>query len=61
VWYGAAVPFATATMGVAAYCFFTLWLPLPAALIALPKLRRLGRDNKRASPTPRLAADPLEG
>ncbi|MGH2857600.1 MAG: hypothetical protein ACRDMJ_08950, partial [Solirubrobacteraceae bacterium] len=43
LWYGAAVPFAAATLGVAAYRFFTLWAPLPPALAALPQLRALGR------------------
>ncbi len=46
LWYGAAVPFAAATLGVLAYRFFTLWLPLPAALAALPKLRELGRAGE---------------
>jgi hypothetical protein len=41
VWYGAAVPFAVATLGVAAYQFLTLWAPLPASLFVLPVLRAL--------------------
>lgn len=41
LWYGAAVPFAAATLGVAAYHFLTLWVPLPAAFAALPRLRAL--------------------
>jgi hypothetical protein len=45
LWYGAAVPFAAATLGVAAYRFFTLWAPLPPALAAIPKLRELGRSG----------------
>lgn len=49
LWYGAAVPFAVATLGVAAYRFFTLWAPLPAAIAALPKLRDLGRTGRGAS------------
>ncbi len=49
LWYGAAVPFAAATLGVAAYRFFTLWAPLPAALAALPKLRSLGREGEESS------------
>jgi uncharacterized membrane protein YbhN (UPF0104 family) len=49
LWYGAAVPFATATLGVAAYRFFTLWAPLPGAFAALPKLRELGRSGEGAS------------
>jgi hypothetical protein len=48
-WYGAAVPFASATLGVAAYRLFTLWLPLPASLAALPKLRELGRSGEDSS------------
>lgn len=49
LWYGAAVPYAAATLGVAAYRFFTLWAPLPAAIAALPKLRELGRTGEGAS------------
>lgn len=49
LWYAAAVPFAAATLGVAAYRFFTLWVPLPAALAALPKLRALGRQGEDSS------------
>jgi hypothetical protein len=46
LWYGAAVPFAAATLGVVAYRFFTLWAPLPASLAAIPKLRELGRRGE---------------
>ena len=46
LWYGAAVPFAAATLGVAAYRFLTLWTPLPPALLALPKLRELRRTDE---------------
>lgn len=49
LWYGAAVPFAAATLGVLAYRIFTLWVPLPAALAALPKLRELGRAGEGAA------------
>lgn len=49
LWYGGAVPFAAATLGVAAYRLFTLWVPLPAALAALPKLRALGREGEDSS------------
>jgi hypothetical protein len=49
LWYGAAVPFAAATLGAAAYRFFTLWAPLPGAFAALPKLRELGRSGEDAS------------
>jgi len=41
VWYGAAVPFAVATLAVAAYQLLTLWLPLPGSLLVLPVLRTL--------------------
>jgi hypothetical protein len=43
LWYGSGVPFAAATLGAAAYGALTMWAPLPAALAALPRLRRLGR------------------
>jgi hypothetical protein len=61
LWYGAAVPFAAATLGVAAYQFFTLWLPLPAALVALPRLRRAldvsaAEADAEAADAPRPAA-----
>jgi hypothetical protein len=49
LWYGAAVPFAAATLGVAAYRFFTIWVPLPGALAALPKLRELARTGEDSS------------
>lgn len=49
LWYGAAVPFAAATLGVAAYRLFTLWSPLPGSLAAIPKLRELGRTGEDAS------------
>jgi hypothetical protein len=49
LWYGAAVPFAAATLGVAAYRLFTLWAPLPASLAAVPKLRALGRRGEESS------------
>jgi hypothetical protein len=49
LWYATAVPFAAATLGVAAYRLFTLWAPLPAAVAALPKLRALGRRGEDSS------------
>lgn len=49
LWYGAAVPFDSAAAGVIAYSFFTLWVPLPAALAALPRLRMLGRVAEAAA------------
>lgn len=48
LWYGAAVPLASATMGVVAYRFFTLFLPMPWAFAALPTLRKLGRRGEEA-------------
>jgi hypothetical protein len=55
LWYGAAVPFAAATLGVVAYLLFTLLAPLPASFAAIPKLRELGRrgedsEGARAAP-----------
>lgn len=55
VWYGAAVPFAAATMGVCTYRFFTLWLPIPAGVVVLPRLRRL---LKRAREAARAGGEP---
>ncbi len=49
LWYGAAVPYAAATLGVSAYYFLTLWIPLPASLAALPKLRELARISEESS------------
>ncbi len=49
LWYGAAVPYATATLVVAAYRLFTVWAPLPGAFAALPKLRELGRSGEGSS------------
>jgi hypothetical protein len=48
LYYGAAVPFAAATLGVVAYRLFTLWVPLPFAFAALPKLRELGSTGEGA-------------
>jgi hypothetical protein len=49
LWYGGAVPYAAATLGVVAYRFFTLWAPLPWSLAAIPKLRALGRTGEDTS------------
>ncbi len=49
LWYGAAVPFAAATLGVAAYRLFTLFGPMTGALAGLPALRELGRSGKGSS------------
>lgn len=49
LWYGAAVPYGAATLGVVAYRFFTLWAPLPWSLAAIPKLRELGRTGEDTS------------
>jgi hypothetical protein len=46
LWYGAAVPFAVATLGVASYRALTVGLPLPFSLAAIPKLRELGRTGE---------------
>jgi len=51
IWYGAAVPFAAATLGVAAYQFFTLWVPLPGSLLVVPVLKTL-REAKRRPDVP---------
>ena len=56
VWYGAAVPFAAATLGVVAYRVLTLWLPLPGALIALPAIRAFGATTDTPLPTQALTA-----
>ncbi len=55
LWYGGAVPYAAATLGVAAYRFFTLWLPLPWALAAIPKLRELSPTGRGRLSSRRLA------
>jgi hypothetical protein len=49
LWYGAAVPFAAATLGVAAYRFFTLFAPMPIGFAALPKLRGLRARGEGAA------------
>jgi hypothetical protein len=38
-------PLAVAVVGVFAYRFLTLWLPMPVSLACLPRLRRLGRER----------------
>ena len=60
LWYGAAVPFAVATLGVAFYRFLTVGLPLPFSLAALPKLRELGRtgEDSSGSGTPTSKGEP---
>jgi hypothetical protein len=50
LWYGSGVPFAAATLGAAAYGALTMWAPLPAALVAVPTLRRLGRKTAQHAP-----------
>jgi MFS family permease len=60
LWYGAAVPFAAATLGVAAYRAFTLLAPIPFGFAALPKLRELGRRGKGAPQGHGTSADPGE-
>jgi hypothetical protein len=49
LWYGAAVPFAAAVLGVAAYRLFTLFGPMVGALVGLPALRELGRSGEGSS------------
>jgi hypothetical protein len=59
VWYGAAVPYAAATLGVAAYRAIILWLPLPGAIIALPVIRGLDsgdKDSQRSAAVNAIAA-----
>lgn len=48
LWNAAGVPFAAATLGVAAYRMFTLFGPMPFGLLALPRLRALGRAGEGA-------------
>jgi hypothetical protein len=55
LWNLADVPFATATLGVAAYRALTLFGPMPFGLAALPKLRKLqarGGGARRQGPRP---------
>ncbi|HWD75256.1 MAG TPA: hypothetical protein VG371_08960 [Solirubrobacteraceae bacterium] len=49
LWNAAGVPFAAATLGVAAYRLFTLFGPMPVGLAGLPKLRALGRRGEDAA------------
>lgn len=49
LWYAAAVPYAAATLGVAAYRVFTLFGPMAVALAGLPALRELGRSGAGSS------------
>lgn len=41
LWNGGGVPFSAGTLGVAAYGALTFWIPLPAAIAVLPRLRAL--------------------
>lgn len=41
LWNGGGVPLAAGTLGVAFYNLFVFWLPLPAAIAVLPRLRTL--------------------
>lgn len=52
LWYGAAVPFATATLGVVCYRFFTLFVPMPRRSPPCPSCGR----SAGAARTPRAAA-----
>jgi uncharacterized membrane protein YbhN (UPF0104 family) len=49
LWYGAAVPFAAATLGVAAYRLIVVFGPMPFAFAALPRLRELGRTGRETT------------
>lgn len=51
LWNAAAVPFAAATLGVAGYRALTLFVPMPFGLMALPKIRALGRRGEDAEGT----------
>lgn len=44
VWYSGA-PLAVAVVGIFAYRFLALWLPMPASLALLPEVRRMGRER----------------
>lgn len=48
LWNAADVPFAAATLGVAAYRALTMFGPIPFGLAAIPKLRELGRRGADA-------------
>jgi hypothetical protein len=49
VWYSGA-PFAVAIAGIFVYRVLALWLPMPAALALLPRLRRLGEQRRPEAP-----------
>lgn len=49
LWYGGAVPYAVATLGVAAYRVFTLFGPMTVALAGLGALHELGRSGEGSS------------
>jgi hypothetical protein len=49
LWYGSAVPFAAATLGVAAYRLIVVFAPMPFAFAELPLLRELGRSGADSS------------
>jgi hypothetical protein len=59
LWNAAGVPFAAATLGVAAYRAFTLFAPMPFGLAALPKLRALGERGEDAQGSTSSRAYPL--
>jgi hypothetical protein len=50
LWYGAGVPFAAAALGGAAYHLLTVWVPLPAAVLAHPDLLELAMGQAPARP-----------
>ncbi|MCU1490652.1 MAG: hypothetical protein JWM85_2057 [Acidimicrobiaceae bacterium] len=48
-------PLAAAVAGCFVYRFFSLWLPLPATIAELPKLRTIGGGPSLGEPEPRVA------
>lgn len=58
LWYGSGVPFAAAALGVAAYGFVTVFVPMPAAFAVLPALRELGETSAE---TPGVATSTTKG
>jgi uncharacterized membrane protein YbhN (UPF0104 family) len=48
-WNGGGVPLAAATLGVALYNLLVFWIPLPGAILALPKLRALQAQAEKAN------------
>jgi hypothetical protein len=57
IWYSGA-PFAVAIVGVFAYRFLALWLPMPVTLAVLPTLRAMGRPVPHAEGTAEQPKEP---